>query len=156
MTPRGDSGARGPAAGFSLIELLATVIVFGILSSIAFGAFRQYARSTAADRAASVLVGDLARTRSYAVQRRGPVSLVVDEANRSYQIRVPGGPVLAVQDFGGSDTPLTLLDLQMADSALFNARGLLVTGPLQVELARYDARRRVEVNAVGRTRVTTP
>lgn len=155
MSSRGGDAAGG-RPGFSLIELLAVVVVFGILASVAVGAFRRYVEVTAADRAAAILVGDLSRARSYAVQRRGVVSLVVDEANLSYEIRPPGGPVLAVQDFGASDPPLTALDIQLADSAVFNARGLMLTGPLRVDLTRYGASRRVEVSALGRARVTAP
>lgn len=152
----GDVGPER-AAGFTLVELLIAVIVLGILASLAFGGWRRYADSTAADRAARVLMGDIALTRSFAIQRRETVSLVIDEADRTYQIRAPGGPLLAQQDFGaGSDTPLTAMDIQSADSVVFNARGFLTTGPLQVDLTRYDAERRVSVSGLGRTRVTTP
>lgn len=156
MKLTGESTWEAPS-GFTLVELLVTVSVFGILTAVAFGAYRRYLDVTAADRAAAVLASDISRTRSYAVQRRGTISLVIDETARSYVIRGPGGPLLAEQDFGDdADLPLTELDLQMADSVVFNARGLLTTGPLQVDVARNGVERRVEVNALGRSRVTSP
>ena len=94
-------------------------------------------------------------TRSYAVQRRYPVSLVVDPTNRRMYIREDGTTVLRTLDLGeASDLEVATLDSNLdGDSLTFDARGLCakcgVTGKaitLDARGSTYD----ITFNALGR------
>lgn len=147
-----------PGAGFTLVELVLSLIVVGIITGVSARAYREYSRATAVRQAAALVAHDVARARGLAVQRREPVSLVADEANRSYVIRNADGQQFAARDFGSdSDLPLTLLDLEPSDAITFSARGILVgASAATVELGRLGRTRRVDVSALGRTRIVTP
>lgn len=145
--------------GMTLVELLMAIVVFAILLGLGFQGLKAFNETAVPDRAASAIAGDLTLTRSYAIQRGMDVSLVADEASRSYEIRTSGGDVLQSRSFSAStDLPLTVLDVRTGDDAItFNSRGMLAGGvsSAAVDIARFETGRRVQVNALGRTRIST-
>lgn len=146
--------------GLTLVELLMAIVVFAILVGIGFQGLQAFTRTAIPDRAASAIAADVTLARSYAIQRGEDVTLVADEANRSYEVRTAGGDVLHQRSFAAStDLPLTTLDVRTADDDLtFNSRGMLSGGvsSVTIGIARFDVGRRIEVNALGRTTVSTP
>lgn len=146
--------------GLTLIELLMAMVMLAILLGIGFQGLQAFNESAIPDRAATAIAGDITLTRSYAIQRGQDVSLVADEANRSYEIQTAGGDVLQRRTFSAStDLPLTVLDVQTgSDEITFNSRGMLTGGlsSATIDIARFDTERRIQVTALGRTRVTTP
>ena len=150
---------RGDESGLTLIELLMAMVLLAIVLAVGFQGLQAFNESAVPDRAATAIAGDVTLTRSYAIQRGESVSLVADEANRSYEIRTSGGDVLQRRSFDAStDLPLTVLDVMTAgDDITFNSRGMLAGGvsSVTVELARFETGRRIRVNALGRTRITT-
>ena len=151
---------RSDERGLTLIELLIGMVMLAILLAIGFQGLKSFNESAVPDRAATAIAGDVTLTRSYAIQRGQSVSLIADEANRSYRIETTGGDVLQRRRFDAStDLPLTVLDVRTAgDDITFNSRGMLAGGvsSVTVEIARFDTERRIQVNALGRTRITTP
>lgn len=151
---------RKDESGFTLVELLMAMVMLAILMGLGFQGLRAFNQSAVPDRAASAIAGDIALTRSYAIQRGEDVSLVADEANRSYMIRTAGGEVLHRRSFSAStDLPLTVMDVMTSgDDIAFNSRGMLTGGmsSATIEIARFESEKRIQVNALGRTRVTTP
>lgn len=150
---------RNTTAGFTLIELMIVIVMLGIMLAIGLQGFRQYNESTTVDRAVNSIMADVTLTRSYAVQRRRNVSLVADEADRTYAIRdESSGDTLVVRSFSAtSDLPLTLLDVQTGDDEVtFNSRGLLAGGlsGVDIDVGRLDRERRIQINAMGRTKMT--
>lgn len=141
------------AGGFTLLEVLVVVTLLGIAMGIAFSGWQSYNRAAIVDRAARALTGDVAVTRSQAIQQGQNVSLVADQAARTYEIRTNDGLVLANGDFSaGSDIPLTSLSVSASgDSLTFNPRGMLVQAPVTIEVERMGQSKRIEVNALGRT-----
>lgn len=155
----GHGAGRARPRGFSIVELLVVIVILGILFAIGVTGFRGFRESSTVRRAAEAVAGDVSLTRSYAVQRRRNVSLVADEAGRSYDIRSPGGPTYAQRSFAAdTDVPLTLLDVATdGDSITFDARGMRVTpGTDHVDVGRFETELRVLFNVTGRTRVTQP
>lgn len=146
---------RVGSRGFTLLELGVSLATTGVLLAIGFGAFRQYAEATTARKASLQLAADVSLTRSFAIQRRERVSLVVNVANRSYVIRDTAGALLMRRSFGaGSDLPLTNMAVSTSgDSLTFNSRGLLLGGRAEVALGRRGRMHVVEVNALGRTEI---
>ena len=66
------------SAGFSLLELITVLMIIGVMTGIASGQYTEYRDRTVPDRAARVVGSYVSLTRSYAIQRRSPVTLAVD------------------------------------------------------------------------------
>jgi type IV fimbrial biogenesis protein FimT len=64
-------------AGFSLIELMVSVVVLGILASIAVPSFQTWIRNTQIRNAAESITNGLQRARAEAVSRNTNVSFVM-------------------------------------------------------------------------------
>lgn len=158
-----NRSARAPAraTGFTLIELVMAVALFGIIVAVGLTGMRSFNESTVVDRAATAIASDVTLTRSYAVQRRSTVSMVADEADRTYAIRDEGESppdTLQVRSFSaGTDLPLTQLDVQTSgDGLAFNARGLLVAGSnVTILIERLGTAKEIQITPLGRTVVST-
>lgn len=77
--------------GFTLVELIITMVVAGILLTIAIPSFRDVIKSTNLTTDANVLVSSLSLARSEAVKRALPVT--VCRSTNSTSPDVPGTPV---------------------------------------------------------------
>lgn len=146
-------------AGFTLIELLIVLTIAAVVLGVGTNSYREFTEAQIAAKAARQVAGDVTLTRSYAIRRRSNVSLVADEATRSYVIRDAAGQVLLGRSYAaGSDLPLTSLDVATSgDSLTFNSRGLLVgLAAAEIDLARYERSATVETNALGRNRIVRP
>lgn len=153
---RPDTRCEG---GFTLVELLIVITIIAVVGLIATTSFRSFREHSILNRAAEIVAADASLTRSYAIRERLNVSLVADEAARTYVIRSASGDTLARRFFdAGSDIQVDSLDVAGAgDSLTFNPRGLLATGAIaQIGIGRNDAARQVQVNALGRARVVVP
>ena len=154
-----DTGPLGRGAGgFTLVEMLLAVVLFGIVMGVGFSGLRSFNESSIVDRASRTVASDVTLTRSHAIRRREGVSLVADESGRSYAIReAASGDTIVVRWFGGdSDLPLTTLDVQTGDDSFtFNARGLLAGGAqVDVEVERLGKAKRIRITPLGRTHIT--
>lgn len=145
--------------GFTLVELLIVITIIAVVGLISTTSFRSYRERALLVRAADVVASDAALTRSFAIRERRNVSLVADEASRTYVIRSDQGDTLARRFFdAGSDLQVDSLDVALAgDSMTFNPRGLLVSGGFAaIGVGRNASARQVQVNALGRTRIVSP
>ena len=137
------------------MEFAIALSSMAVVSAVALGAFRQYSESMSARKAAVQFASDVGLTRSFAIQRREDVSLVVNESGRTYVVRDAAGTVFMRRDFSGTanaDLALTSMVLNTTgDSLTFNSRGLLSTGTARATLARRDRSHQVTVNGLGRT-----
>jgi len=149
--------APGPtsAPGFTLIELLMVIAVLGIVLLLGVESWRRYRVAAAVDRAVPTISADVGLARSVAVRRRSPVSVVFDEAGRSYAVRVEAtGDTVVTRRFGeGSEVLLSALELAPGSSLTFDARGLLAGGSATIRAAREDVEQLIELNATGRSRI---
>ena len=139
--------------GFTVVELGIALSAMAVIAAVSLGAFRQFAEATSARKAAVQIAADVGLTRSFAIQRRDEVSMVVDETNLTYVIRDAAGQVLMRRDFGtGSEIALsTILISAPGDSLTFNSRGLLTQGAVRFDVSRRDHAQQLDVNALGRT-----
>jgi prepilin-type N-terminal cleavage/methylation domain-containing protein len=76
--------AAGGEGGFTLLEALVALAIFGLLSGLMFPAVAQGVAGAAFEQAASGLRADLAMARAQALRTGAPVELVVDDAGRGY------------------------------------------------------------------------
>ena len=126
----GDIVARGEdpptRLGFTVIEMLVTLILFTIATALTSIVFAGYQSRTAAQRAAQVFAMDLSYARTRAVRGREAVVVHFDNAAVSYLIRMESGDTIRERRFGrDDDIPLDSLNLQLTgDSLVFNTRGV--------------------------------
>jgi len=148
---------RGNQRGFTLVELLIGITIMSVVGLMANSSFRNFRQRTILNRAAQVVAGDAAMTRTYAIRGRANVSMVADESNQSYQIRDASGNVLKTRWFDGdSDLRLDSLNIRNAgDSLTFNARGMLVSAFAVIDVGSNSGSKTVVVNGLGRHRITT-
>lgn len=140
-------------AGFTLIELMSAVVVAAIMLALGYAGFREFNEAITVRKAAGTIAADLSLTRSFAIQRRENVSLVADEADRSYEIRAADGTVLSRRSFDvDSGLPLDGMAVgTVGDSVTFNSRGLMIGGGgVEVAVGRRDRAQVVYMNALGR------
>ena len=143
--------------GFTLVEMLIVLSIVSLAMLMANSSFHTFRKSATLNRAARVIAADVALTRSYAIRHRTQVALVADESTQSYVIRDSGGTVYLTRVFDASSEMLIeSLDVGIAgDSVAFNERGLMSgAGSVNIDIARSGSGRRVQVNAVGRWRIT--
>lgn len=113
------------SAGFTLLELVTVLMIIGVMTGIAGGQYTEYRDRTVPERAARVVGSYVSLTRSYAIQRRTPVTLVIDPTNRSIMIRSETDTLRIVPLGLGTDFELNGLDSNIdGDSLTFNGRGL--------------------------------
>lgn len=156
MIRRNDTQRRWEdERGFTVVELGIAISAFAVIAAVSLGTFRQFAEATSARKAAVQIAADVGLTRSFAIQRRADVSMVVDESNLTYVIRDGSGQVLMRRDFGtGSEISLSVLEISTTgDSLTFNSRGLLSQGTVRFDVGRRDHTQQLDVNALGRTAI---
>jgi prepilin-type N-terminal cleavage/methylation domain-containing protein len=149
---------RTSESGYTIVELLIVITIISLVGLIANTSYRSFRERAILNRAAQVVASDMALTRSYAIRERQNVSLVADEASRTYAIRTSDGDTLAVRALDAdSDLAIDSLDVLTAgDSVTFNSRGMLVTAFARVDVGRASGDRQVQVNGVGRARIIQP
>lgn len=154
---------RANQSGFSLIEMLVTLILLTISLAAVMTVFSNYLERTTAQRAAQVFAMDLRLARTSAVRGRETVIVNFDEAGLSYIVRLSTGDTLLNREFeAGEDIVLDALDLQLAgDSLVFDTRGVvdLSGAGSSLGVARFtagDMEYDVSFNSMGASRVATP
>lgn len=149
-----------PDEGFTILELLLTVTVIGIVLAVGVSVFEGFRTASTVDKAARVVAADVTLARNHALQRRATVSMVVDEAARSYAIRdesvSPNDTLLVSLHDAGTDAPLTTLNVVSGNSLTFNARGVLSGGGATIDVEYRGEQKRIAVSGLGRTRIITP
>lgn len=146
---------RQSQAGFTLVELLIVLSIVSLSLLIANNSYTSFRESSTLSRAARVVAADVALARSYAIRNRTGVSLVADEADRSYVLRGTDGTVYLTRKFdASSEMPLETLSVNLpGDSVTFNARGLMLYGSARIDVGRDSGSRRVSLNAIGRWQI---
>lgn len=171
-------GARS-GAGFTAIELLASLAVLALVTALAVPGFRDFLQNNRAAEQSNALVGALALARSEAVTRGLPVSVCASEDGETCSgdtdwstgwivFTDAVAPAGEVNDGAPPDTVLRALPALAAGSALtadadflpFNASGFLAsaagaTFDLAVPDCTGNHNRTITVNLQGRAALAT-
>ncbi len=152
-------------AGFSLVELMVSVVVLGILASIAVPSFQAWLRNTQIRNAAESITNGLQRARAEAVSRNTNTSFVIG-ADSSWTISVVT-PALTIDQRlaseGSKNVTRTVLPTG-ATTVTFSNVGLVVTNAdtsssiTQVDLVAAGGIQnlRVTIGAGGNARMCDP
>ena len=143
--------------GFTIVEMLIVLSIVSLAMLMANSSYITFRESSTLNRAARVIAADVALTRSYAIRHRTQVALVANESTQSYVIRNAAGTVYLNRAFdASSDMLIGTLDVAVAgDSIAFNERGFMSgAGSANIDITRNGTGRRVQVNAIGRWRIT--
>ena len=76
-----------PNQGYTMIEVVTTLVVAGILTTVGIVAVRPAVEHAKVRAAANVVAGDLQYAQALAVRERRPISVVVDSAGMQLVIR---------------------------------------------------------------------
>jgi general secretion pathway protein H len=89
--------ARRPAAGFTLLEILITIAILGLVSALAAPAIASRLLETPLDHSARLLAGMLQEARARAAVRAEPVAVLWSPEGRRFTLRgAKGEHVLAL------------------------------------------------------------
>jgi prepilin-type N-terminal cleavage/methylation domain-containing protein len=141
------------AAGYSILELIIAIVVFGILLSVAYMRMTPAVNHARVNRAAGVIANDLQYAQMLAVRQRVPVAVIVDNALKAYIIRLRDTSVTFRDRFFGQDTEY-LLDTLAANPAsvvMFPNGVAAATTTFTVGLGGYT--RRVRLSRGGQVRI---
>ncbi|OQW68581.1 MAG: type II secretion system protein GspH [Proteobacteria bacterium ST_bin12] len=97
---------KSKQAGFSLVELMVTVAIIGILASFAAPSFRAWIQNTKVRTAAESILNGIQKARTEALMRNAPVRFTLG-ANSAWTV----GCVTVVADLNGDgvdDCPATI------------------------------------------------
>ena len=120
----GESVKRG--AGFTLVEIMAVLVIVGITLAVVATTFNRYLERSSAKRSAEIFGQDLTVARNSATRSRQTVVMDFDEGGRSYVVRVAGGDTILHRFFNdASDITVSSMDLQLpGDTVAFNSLGI--------------------------------
>ena len=106
--PRSRAGRAAPAgqAGFTLLELLVTLAIAGLLLAIAAPRMAEAVARARVDVTARQIVTILRETRAAALEQARPIMFSIDGAGHGFAVAgksfvVPAGQSLAYQPFAG-------------------------------------------------------
>lgn len=149
------AGSRRGVRGFTLVEALITMVVIGLVLGAGMGSLKKYMRQQQVDRAADAILWEITVARSYAVREGEPVSLVIDEANRTLIVRDSAQTWRTLNMGPGSELPVDSLTIDIpGDSLVFSFRGFCLNcsnvsfATLAVKVGARQ--RQVQVGFLGR------
>jgi type IV fimbrial biogenesis protein FimT len=143
---------RDRRGGYTLAELMAVIVIAGIIATIAVPRLSGYIRHLSARSAVSTVVSDLALARTQAVREGRTVSLRVTGA-AAYQVTVDVGanPVRTLKTVNVAGTRRTVTLTPNPTTISFDPRGMLRPGSgAELRIARGTQIDTISISAVGR------
>lgn len=141
------------SGGYTIIELVIAFTIFGILLSLAYVQMGPALTHARVRGAATVIATDLQYAQMLAVRQRRPVAVIVDNALKSYIIRLRDTSLTFRDRFFGQDTEFLLDSLSASPTSvvLFPNGVAAATTTFTVSLGSYT--RHVRLTRAGQVRV---
>ncbi len=141
-------------AGFTLLEMLMVMLIVAVMTSVAGAQYRDYVDRIGPERAARLIGTNVLLTRSYAIQRRAPVSLVLDTTEQKMWIRSATDTIRSLELGADSDFRIETLTMGFpGDSISFSSRGVCrecgLTGTGNITVAGEKVGYLITFNALG-------
>lgn len=143
---------RSRRGGYTLAELMAVIVIAGVLATIAVPRLSGYIRHLSARSAASKVVSDLMLARTQAVREGQTVSLRVTGTG-AYQVTEDLGasPVRTVKTVDVAGTQRNVILAPNPTTISFDPRGMLRPGSgAELRITRGTQTDTISISAVGR------
>ena len=143
--------------GFTMIEILAVVIIFGVLATVAMPKVQGIMRRSKVNAAAAVVAGDLSHAYTLAARSRRPVRLTCGLDGGGYTIADRDTPdEIMVSRVVGSDKDMSVEGgTCSAASVDFFPNGLASSG-FDITLVSGNTGRLITMSRAGKVRITRP
>ena len=143
----------GSRAGYTMVEMAIAVVVFGILLSMALIKMRPAVNQARVERAATVIAMDLQYAQMLAVRQRAPVAVIVDNALKSYIIRLRDSSLTFRDRFFGQDTEYLLDSLAATPPSVVMFPNGVAAATTTFSLGRDGYTRQVRLSRAGQVRI---
>ena len=143
----------GSRAGYTMVEMAIAVVVFGILLSMALIKMAPAVSQARVQRAATVVAMDLQYAQMLAVRQRAPVALIVDNALKSYIIRLRDSSLTFRDRFFGQDTEYLLDNLSALPASVVMFPNGVAAATTTFTLGRDGYTRQVRLSRAGQVRI---
>jgi prepilin-type N-terminal cleavage/methylation domain-containing protein len=148
-------GHKYTRRGFTVLELIVVVVIFGIMVSLALPPMSRVIRHNRVNRAATVIASDLQNAFSTAGRSRQPVRIQADNVNRSYQfIDRKTGTVLRIRTFYGDTSEFKLTTLTFNPTTVDVFPSGISSAALTVDLSNGDYSKQLTASTAGFVRVS--
>jgi prepilin-type N-terminal cleavage/methylation domain-containing protein len=140
--------------GFSIMELMAVVVILGIMASFAGPALSRITRHQRVNRAATVIASDLQNAFAVAARQRQPVRIQADANTRSYQfIDRKTGAVLRIRTFYGDTSEYRLSKLVFTPATVDVFPSGISSSAVVVDLGNGDYNKQITASTAGFIRI---
>ncbi|HJQ10579.1 MAG TPA: prepilin-type N-terminal cleavage/methylation domain-containing protein [Gemmatimonadaceae bacterium] len=140
--------------GFTVLELIAVVVILGIMAGFAGPAMSRIVRHQRVNRAATVIASDLQNAFAVAARQRQPVRIQADATTRSYQfIDRKTGAVLRIRTFYGDTSEYQLGKLVFDHPTVDVFPSGISSSPIIIDLANGDYAKQITVSTAGFIRI---
>ncbi len=140
-------------AGYSLIEMVITIVVFGILVSVAWVRMGPALTSARVRNAATVIATDLQYAQMLAVRQHRPVAVIVDNSLKSYIIRLRDTSVTFRNRFFGQDTEFLLDSLSATPTSVVLYPNGVTAATTTFTVSQGGYTRHVRLTRAGQVRI---
>jgi type IV fimbrial biogenesis protein FimT len=141
---------RDRRGGYTLAELMAVIVIAGVIATIAVPRLSSYIRHLSARSAASTVVSDLMLARTQAVREGQTVSLRVTSA-AEYQLTVDANPVRTLKTVNVAGTQKSVTLGPNGTTISFDPRGMLRAGSgSELRITRGTQTDTISITGVGR------
>lgn len=141
--------------GFTVLELIAVVVILGIMASVAGPAMSKIVRHNRVNRATTIVVADLQNAFATAGRSRMPVLIEADSTTRSYQfVDRRTGTVLRIRTFYGDTSEFRLSQLAFNPQTVSVFPSGISSAPITVNLANGDYSKQITASTAGFIRVS--
>jgi prepilin-type N-terminal cleavage/methylation domain-containing protein len=139
--------------GYTIIELIIVVVVFGVLLSVAFVRLGPVLEHARVQRAATVLSTDLQYAQMLAVRQRKPVAVIINESLKGYVIRERDTATVYRQRFLGDGSEFLLDEFTATAPFVELFPNGVATATTTFTLGLRGYQRQVRVTRAGQVRV---
>jgi prepilin-type N-terminal cleavage/methylation domain-containing protein len=140
--------------GFTILELIAVVVILGIMAAFAGPAFSRIVRHQRVNRAATVIATDLQNAFAVAARQRQPVRIQADANTRSYQfIDRKTQAVLRIRTFYGDTSEYHLSKLVFTPATIDVFPSGISSAAIVIDLANGDYAKQITASTAGFIRI---
>lgn len=140
-------------AGYTMVEMAITIVVFGILLSMALIKMTPAVNQARVQRAATVIATDLQYAQMLAVRQRAPVAVIVDNGLKSYIIRMRDTAMTFRNRFFGQDTEYLLDTLGASPTSVVMFPNGVAAATTTFTVGRDGYTRQVRLSRAGQVRI---